>query len=486
VHCGAPRSAADALVGLVSGIRTESVESRTKGSGANEDVPPQHGLVIPCGESARELKKMRNSVSNGWVSIRWVAIAVIALSSSLNFLDRQVLAALAPQLMREFRITAAQYGDVIFAFSVCYALAAPLAGLFIDRLGLRLGTSLAVAGWSLAGLTTGLTSTLGQLTLCRSVLGVAEAGGIPGTGKACAVYLKPQERAIGSGITQMGLSFGAIAAPILAEICSRTWGWRSAFMVAGALGFAWIPLWIWISGRAGRVHPEANGATPAARPTGRNPEQAQTPPATPVTAGAILSDPRYWAILVANVLSMLAYSLWVNWTTVFLVRVHHMPQHLANTQLAWIPPVFASAGGLFGGWLVMRWFDGNNILQARMKAILTSAVVLLATALVPLATTAGLATALICLSFFACVLGSVNIYSLPLDIFGSTRAAFAVSGLTSVYGLVQGAFSSIAGRVVEAQGFAPLCVVVALCPLGAWLVLRFALRDSLQKEMRTA
>jgi ACS family hexuronate transporter-like MFS transporter len=436
--------------------------------------------------------------SNRWVSLRWAAIAVIALSSSLNFLDRQVLAALAPQLMREFRITAAQYGDVIFAFSLCYALAAPLAGLFIDRLGLRIGTSLAVAGWSLAGLTTGLTSTLGQLTVCRSVLGIAEAGGIPGTGKACAIYLKPQERAIGSGITQMGLSFGAIAAPILAETCSRNWGWRSAFMVAGALGFAWVPLWIWISGRAGRVslreneqmaggRTESEGRSGDGRPpemlwrSAPLPEGARTrsAPAEPITAGAILSDPRYWAILVANVLSMLAYSLWVNWTTVFLVRVHHMPQHLANTQLAWIPPVFASAGGLFGGWLALRWYNGKNILQARMKAILTSAVVLLATALVPLASTAGLATALICLSFFACVLGSVNIYSLPLDIFGSSRAAFAVSGLTSVYGLLQGVFSSVAGRVVEAQGFAPLCIAVALCPLGAWLVLRLALRKDM-------
>lgn len=429
---------------------------------------------------------MPKSAEVGWLSFRWIAIAVIALSSALNFLDRQVLAALAPQLMREFRITAAQYGDVIFAFSICYALAAPLAGLFIDRVGLRLGTSLAVAGWSLAGLTTGLTSTLGQLTICRSVLGIAEAGGIPGTGKACAIYLKPQERAIGSGITQMGLSFGAIAAPLLAETCSRTWGWRSAFMVAGALGFVWIPLWIWISGRAGRITPGYSGATPAAHLTTTSAAQGSKATAQTVTAGAILSDPRYWAILVANVLSMLAYSLWVNWTTVFLVRVHHMPQHLANTQFAWIPPVFASAGGLFGGWLAMRWFDGKSILQARMKAILTSSLVLLATALVPLAPTAGLATALICLSFFACVLGSVNIYSLPLDIFGSARAAFAVSGLTSVYGLVQGAFSSIAGRVVEAQGFAPLCVVVALCPLGAWLVLRVALRVDLRRETAPA
>ena len=429
---------------------------------------------------------MHDLFSIRWVTIRWLAIAVIALSSSLNFLDRQVLAALAPQLMREFRITTAQYGDVIFAFSLCYALAAPLAGLFIDRLGLRLGTSLAVAGWSLASLTTGLTSTLGQLTLSRSVLGITEAGGIPGTGKACAVYLKPQERAIGSGITQMGLSFGAIAAPLLAETCSRTWGWRSAFMVAGALGFVWIPLWIWISGRAGRMKPGDGGTTPEARPKTQMSAPMLTATTQRVTARAILSDRRYWAILVANVLSMLAYSLWVNWTTVFLVRVHHMPQHVANTQLAWIPPVFASVGGLIGGWLAMRWFDGKNILQARMKVILTSALLLLATALVPLAPTAGLATALICLSFFACVLGSVNIYSLPLDIFGSTRAAFAVSGLTSVYGLVQGAFSSIAGRVVEAQGFAPLCVAVALCPLGAWLVLRAAFRVELRRETQPA
>jgi len=420
---------------------------------------------------------MQKIVSNRWISVRWLAIAVIALSSTLNFLDRQVLAALAPQLMREFRITAAQYGDVIFAFSLCYALAAPLAGLFIDRLGLRLGTALAVAGWSFTGVVTGFTATLGQLTVCRSILGIAEAGGIPGTGKACAVYLKPQERAIGSGITQVGLSLGAILAPLLAEACTHAWGWRSAFAVAGALGFVWIPLWIWTSRRAERASRGEDAATggPAGAPPAPAPQNGA------VSAGAIVADRRYWAILAANVLSMLAYSLWVNWTTIFLVRVHHLPQHAANVQLAWIPPLFASAGGLAGGWLAMRWFNGRNILQARMKAILTSALALLATALVPLAPTASLATALICASFFACVLGSVNIYSLPLDIFGPTRAAFAVSGLTSVYGLLQGAFSSIAGRVIEARGFAPLCLAVALCPLAGWLVLRVALR----KDLRT-
>ena len=118
---------------------------------------------------------------------------------------------------------------------------------------------------------------------------------------------------------------------------------------------------------------------------------------------AMLSDPRYLAILAANVLLMLVYSLWVNWTTIFLVRVHHLASTKPTSRLAWIPPVFASAGGIFGGWLALRWFRGHNIVTARLRIVLTSALVLLGTALVPFAPAAPAATALICLSFFACV-----------------------------------------------------------------------------------
>jgi sugar phosphate permease len=261
-------------------------------------------------------------------------------------------------------------------------------------------------------------------------------------------------------------------------------------MVAGALGFVWVPFWLWISRRA-PVHDALPNSDPSPSRgpfLSRDRKGADAPPLQPLAPrpAAILSDPRYLAILASNVLLMLVYSLWVNWTTIFLVRVHHMAQHEANVQLAWIPPVFASAGGLFGGWLALRWFSGHNIVTARLRIVLTSALALLATALVPFAPTAPAATALICLSFFACVLGSVNIYSLPLDLYGARHAAFAVSGLTSVYGLLQGVFSSLAGRVIDAHGFAPVCVFTALCPLGAWLVLRLALRKDMRQELRAA
>ena len=191
----------------------------------------------------------------------------------------------------------------------------------------------------------------------------------------------------------------------------------------------------------------------------------------------ILRDHRFWALLAANILRMSVYSLWVNWTTVFLVDVHHMPQQQANYHLAWIPPVFATVGGLFGGWLTLRWSKGrSDVTPARLRVILIGSVLLLAGGLVPLMPTPELATAFICLSFFACLVSSVNLYALPLDLFGVRSAGFAVAGLTSAYGLLQGVFSSAVGRVVDRYGFTPVCFAVALLPMASWLVLYLALR----------
>jgi ACS family hexuronate transporter-like MFS transporter len=391
------------------------------------------------------------------VSMRWTAVGVFALANALNFLDRQILAALAPQIMTEFGMSASGYGDVILAFSLTYAIAAPLAGLMIDKVGLRLGSAIAVAFWSVAAMATGLVSSLKGLVLCRAALGIGEAGGIPATGKASAVYLVPRERALGSAVYQMGLTIGAMTAPVFAQWISRMYGWRAAFMVAGALGFFWIPLWFRIERRA----PKAG--------------ELATPRSSPVSE--VLKDPRYWALLASNVLLMSVYSLWVNWTTLYLVREHGLTQQAANYQLAWIPPIFATAGGLFGGWLVFRLGKGAaDVTPVRMTVIGFGCLLLLSNAAVPLMGSPTAAVALICLSFFACVAASVNIYALPLDLFGPGRAAFAVAGLTSAYGLLQGVFSAAVGRVVDGYGFGPVCVAVAVLPLGSWAVLQLALR----------
>ena len=381
---------------------------------------------------------------------RWLVLAVFVLSTAINYLDRQTLTTLAPLLRSEFQLSNAQYGLILTAFSITYALSAPFAGMLIDRIGLNRAISLAVGLWSCAGFATGFTSGLSGLVGCRAVLGVAEAGGIPAAGKAIHQYLRPAERALGNAVNQAGVSLGMILAPPIATFLALRSGWRQAFVVTGILGLLWIPLWNWTARRAGGL--------PA--------------PKLAATAGVeMLRDRRLWAFIAANGLSMIGYSLWTNWTTLYLVDVHHLTL-AAAARLASIPPVFAMAGGLGGGWLSLRFVNrGMAPIAARFRVCVAASVLSLATAAVPITPTAAWASAAISLSIFAVSAFSVNMYTLPLDAFGGARAAFAVSILVASYGAVQAVISPIVGKVIDLHGYAPVTAVAALAPLAACGVL---------------
>ncbi len=389
---------------------------------------------------------------------RWVVLGIFVLSSALNYLDRQILPALAPVLRTEFHLSNEAYGFILTGFSIPYALSAPLAGLFIDRVGLNRGISLAVGLWSAAGVATGFVRGLGGLLACRAALGIAQAGGVPAAGKAIASYLKPEERALGNAVSQIGLGVGAMLAPPLAIAIHEAYGWRTAFIATGFAGLLWIPLWAWGSRLAPKKEfPPLRGRT---------------------SAGRMLGDRQLWAFITANMLSMTVYTLWSNWVTVYLVNEHSLRLE-ATAAYAAIPPLFFNLGGLAGGSLSLAWMRrGMQAVPARMRACLLSAVALLATALTPLMPTPALATALICFSAFWSSALSVNLYTLPLDVFGSARAAFAVSMLTAAYGAMQALFSPLAGRLIDAHGFAPVCAGVSLLPLAAWGILRLATREA--------
>ncbi|MGE5646129.1 MAG: MFS transporter [Acidobacteriota bacterium] len=378
---------------------------------------------------------------------RWVVLGVFVLSGVLNYLDRQLLPALAPGLRGRLSLSNADYGLILAAFSIAYAVSAPLAGLFIDRVGLNRGISIVVALWSLAGMATGFAGGLAGLAACRAVLGLAQAGGIPAAGKAIARYLKPEERALGNAVSQIGLGVGAMLAPPVGIWLAGAHGWSAPFLVTGALGLLWIPLW----SRVARAEPAKEDARG---------EKAQG------------LDRRLWLIILANMLSMTVYTLWSNWTSVYLVQSQRMTL-AATAPYAAVPPLFFNLGGLAGGWLSMRWMRrGAAALPARLRACLVSAVAMLATAAVPLMPGAWPATGAICFSAFWAAAMSVNLYTMPLDLWGAGRAAFAVSTLTAAYGAMQAAFSPAAGALIDRVGFPPVCAAVSVLPLVAYLALR--------------
>jgi len=386
------------------------------------------------------------------IPLRWIAIGIFALSSTLNYLDRQLLASVAPALKGEFHLSNSEYGQVVSVFSLVYAFTAPLAGLFIDRIGLNAGASIAVLVWSIAGAATGLTHSFRGLLATRTMLGIAEAAGIPCFGKASGMYLEPRELALGTAVNQVGISLGLFAAPLIVAAISVSYGWRMAFVVCGVLGFVWLPVW-WLTSRRIPGRPAAKTASVA-----------------PVRD--LLRDRRLWGLVFATVFIMCLYTLWTNWTTLYFVEQWHLTQADANRRFAWIPPVFSILGGFFGGWLAFRWIRGGlGVLAARMRVCWMSAAVALLTASIPFMPTMPLAAAAISVSFFWAVAITTNLYALPIDLFGPARAAFGVSALTFAYGLMQAFASPVIGWTVDHFGFSAVCVSVSALPLvGVWIL----------------
>jgi ACS family hexuronate transporter-like MFS transporter len=241
-----------------------------------------------------------------------------------------------------------------------------------------------------------------------------------------------------------------VIAPPLTVYLAERYGWREAFIFTGTLGLIWIPVWSLASRTVGSTRAAAGGIETA-----------------------ILRDRRLWGFVFANALSMITYSLWTNWLVLYLTDVMRLTLAQA-ARFAWIPPLFATLGGLAGGWLSLRWMEhGLHAVAARTRVCLAGAVLALSTALIPLLPNAAWASGGISLSILAVAAFSVNMYTLPLDTFGGARAAFAVSMLVSSYGAVQAVISPIFGAVIDRFGYAPLCVVASVTPLAAYGVLKW-------------
>jgi ACS family hexuronate transporter-like MFS transporter len=386
--------------------------------------------------------------------VRWIAITIFVFSGVLNYLDRQILATMVDiwRTKPDFPFTYEDYGLLLSVFSLAYAVSAPFMGWFLDKAGLNRGISISVFVWSLASIGTGMVHGFGLLLACRAVLGVAEASGIAAAGKAIAMYLKPQERGVGTGMSQLGLSLGAGLAPQFTVYFAYQHSWRWAFYAAGGLSLLWIPVWFLTS----RV-------IPPIAPEGSTQQRVSM---------SLLRDSRIWAMIFANFTAMTIYSLWTNWTPTYLVKVHHLTPSDAR-HYSWIVPICGYFGAMLGGGLSWALISrGMEPLEARKRVCLGAAVMLLSTMAIPFLPTPALATLGMSFSFFCITAWSANMYTIPVDLFGTDRAAFGVSALLFGYGAMQTVVSRPLGQVIDHYGFVPVCLTFAFLPLVAHLALR--------------
>jgi ACS family hexuronate transporter-like MFS transporter len=382
------------------------------------------------------------------VSLRWIAVSAFALSSTLNYLDRNLLSALSPLIMTEFHLNQTGYGWLISAFSFTYAISALGAGWALDCFGVNRSVYAAVTWWSTAAVGTGLVRGFPGLALCRSALGIGESAGVSAVGKLNAIYLKPEERALGAALNQIGLSLGGALAVYWGVQAAMVHGWRWPFMLAGLCGFAWLPLWWFVSRRI-----------PAQF---RNIELSSHQERSAKPSFAILRERNLLLLVLANLLWMGSYSLWSSWTTLYLTHVQNITLQ-ESRHYAWIPPLVSNIGGFFGGWLSLRWTRTmTDPIAARRRAVWVAALCSSVTLLLPFAVDVRWATALISASFFFALAGSVNIYALPIDIYGAKRSGMALAALTCSYGLLTTVISPVIGYLSDHRLYTQVIWLVTL------------------------
>ncbi|MGC2659076.1 MAG: MFS transporter [Bryobacteraceae bacterium] len=404
------------------------------------------------------------------ISLRWLAVSVFIASSTLNYLDRALLGVLIPLIMVDLHFNQTGYGWVLSIFSIVYAVGSLFSGWFLDRAGVNRGMTAAVTWWSAAASARGLIRSFPGLALTSAALAVGESAGVPSVGKTNGNYLKPEERALGAAVNQIGISVGFALAPLWIAVAAAD-SWRTPFVITGLMSLLWIPLWLIV-----------NRAIPPQFPD----RPASTTNAVRRSSFSLLADSRLVTLVIANALWMPSYSLWTNWTTLYLIHVDGVSLTQA-ARYVWIPPLISNLGGFFGGWLSLRWMRrGSEAVSARCKAVGISAAGMLITLLLPMTKSPAAATVIISLSFFFALAGSVNIYALPIDLYGPERSGLSIAALGFGYGLMQMMLSPIVGALSDRHLYTQIVWIVAIPPLLSAVLLIKGFRTLRSRPLRSS
>jgi ACS family hexuronate transporter-like MFS transporter len=360
-------------------------------------------------------------------SRRWLICALLFFATTVNYLDRAVINALSPTLLREFSWDKVQYGYVTLAFQIAYAIGLLVVGGLVDRLGSRRGFSLAVIAWSAAAMATGVAHSLTTFLATRFALGLAEAGNFPAAVKTVAEWFPKKERALATGIFNAGSNVGAILAPVLAVAITQAYGWRWAFILTGALGFVWVVFWGVIYrrpeedakvSRAELDHILSDPSEPAARiPWARLVPHRQT---WAFALGKFLTDPVWW--------------FWLFWLGLFLKDRFDVDLAGLAAPLVVIY-VAADVGSVGGGWLSSALIKrGWTVNAARKTAMLVCALCVVPVIAAISTTSMWLAVGLIALAAAAHQAWSANLFTTVSDMF-PRRAVGSVVGFGGAGGV---------------------------------------------------
>ena len=379
----------------------------------------------------------------------FLLVALLLGETTINFIDRQVVSVLAPVLREEFSLSNGQYAAIVNAFMATYAVALPIAGWVLDRLGVGRGLTLAVSWWSLVGMATSLVQGPLSLGAARSLLAMGEAGAWPAFAKATATWVPENARTLAIGICNSGSSLGAMIAPPLVVGIMSIAGWRGAFVATGALGFLWVLAFQWFR----RTHPEmARGGTRACGPRRVN-----------VRWVSLLKYRQTWAVFFCRFLADPLWFFYVFWIPEFLSKERGLSM-TGIAAVAWIPFLVADASNFTGGYLTMKLQQAGWSANRTRKTLMTMAALLSPIGILAVfAHSVFWTIACISVAIFFWMFWSISLHSLPGDYFPprAVGRVYGIGGTGSTLGSVISTWA--VGRTLDVtHSYTPVFVGIGL------------------------
>lgn len=395
---------------------------------------------------------------------RWVVVALLFGAMVINYVDRQALGLLKPELSADFGWSETDYADLVFWFQAAYAVAYLAWGRIIDRVGARFGFGVAFLIWQAGHMATAAAGSFGGFIASRVVLGLGEGGAFPAGIKAVAEWFPKKERALATGIFNAGTNIGAIVTPLLIPTITLAFGWKATFIITGLLGLIWLPIWLLVYRRP-REHPRLSPAELA---------HIESDPSDPVETVAwtrLLGYRETWAYAIGKFLIDPVWWMFLFWLPDFLGKRYGLDLKTFGPPLVAIY-LLSDVGSVGGGWLSSRFMKrGWTINRARKVTMLICALLAVPVAGAALASNLWVAVLIIGVATAAHQGFSANLYTLPGDVFPRS-AVGSVIGIGGMVGAIGGmAMSKYAGYVLDKIGsYTPIFILAASAYLLALAV----------------
>ncbi len=389
-------------------------------------------------------------------SLPRLIVLLLFAGSMLNYLDRSVLGVVMPQVRRDLLLTNTDYGRVIHAFLVLYAIFYILGGRIADRLGYRRTFTLTVVFWSLATMAQSVAQGLRSLFLCQAMLGMGEGSYYPTAMRGAAGLFAPASRAKAVGTILSAISLGMLITPPLVVWTTLHYGWRATFLLIGALGLLLVPPWLWVH----RQIPRTEG-TPGPAPVEARDRAAGAPPEEEVTLGEVLKTRKYWCVLAARACADAAWYFYLFWIPGYFQDARGLS--LARVgRILWVAYFCAFIGPFAGAAassaLIRR---GWGVHRSRKTVMLVFAALCAFSASAGFAPTTSLALALVSLALLSHQSMSTNLHTVITEISPPKHVAI-LYGMTGAAGTFIGAAAQLViGPIIDLYGYKPAFVWVA-------------------------